>query len=270
MQYPSDKQQQTNQPADLEQRLVTYYGPHLREQPLTQHTWEQVRRRLKPPARHRERLQGLVRHVSRRRSRGAPVPEYIYAAFSRIAYDAHISYSASLLHCTFKRKLRAPAVRVSPLRMRPVRLLLPVDAERSLASASLTMLLVTGVARYQLMKKALLIYVLCAVFVTLGMGATIFYAWHKQPLLPVLIVLITGPGLLFLLDRQRRQVCYAADVLVVLWIGRGRACEGLHALARYTRVPQRGGWGEPSLTQRIVRVCGTRVESGNERLTMVR
>ncbi len=272
MQHSSDEQKQTNTGVDLEQRLVAYYGPRLREQPLPQDAWQQLRHKLKQPIKHHIRVRRPIRNMKRYRAHIAPnpVPEYIDTAFNRVAYDAHVSYPSSLLHCTFKRKLWAPAVRVSSLRKQPIRLLLPVDTERSLPTSGLTVLLATGVARYQLVKKALLIYLLLTGFVVIGVCAAFFYALHHQPLTDLLIVVIGGPGLLFLLNRQKRQVCYAADALVVLWIGRGRMCEGLHVLAGPTRSSHRSGWGEPSLAERIARVCGTRVESGNERLTMVR
>jgi len=268
----SDEDKQTNPRADLEQRLVAYYGPGLREQPLSQDSWQQLRQKLRQPAKHHIRVREPIRRVRRYWSRAAfvPAPQYIHAAFNRIAYDAHVPYPSSLLHCTFKRKLRTPAVYVSALRKQPIRLLLPTNAERSLPTAGLNVLLATGVARYQLLKKALLIYLLLTGFVTIGTCAALFYAWHHQPFISILIVVIGGPGLLFLLDRRKRQVCYAADALTVLWIGRTRMCEGLHALAGFTRPPHRIRRGEPSLAARIARVCGTRVESGNERLTMVR
>jgi len=61
-----------------------------------------------------------------------------------------------------------------------------------------------------------------------------------------------------------------ADNLMVQWLGRGRACEGLHALANRTGTPSRGRWGELSLEERIARVCGTRVSIEHERLTLAR
>ncbi len=61
-----------------------------------------------------------------------------------------------------------------------------------------------------------------------------------------------------------------ADNLMVEWLGRGRACEGLHALANRTGAPSRGHWGELSLEERIARVCGTRVRIEHERLTLAR
>ena len=71
----------------------------------------------------------------------------------------------------------------------------------------------------------------------------------------------------FLLAWQR---ILQADMLVVHWLGRSRMCHGLHALANYSSTPYRRQWSEPSLAERIERVCGPRIEANDERLTMVR
>ncbi len=272
MQHSSDKQKHTNKNVDLEQRLAAYYGPRLREQPLSQDAWQQLQRKMNKPARRNMRLRRSIMRMHRPRFHVAlrPVPEYVRTAFNHVAYDARISYPSSLLHCTFKRKLRAPAVHISFLRRQPIRLLLPIDTERSLAASGLNVLLATGIARYQLLKKALLIYLLLASFVLFGAFTALFYALHNRPLVSILIVLIGGCSLLVLLDKQKRRVCYAGDALVVLWIGRSRTCEGLHALSNVARSPYRSRWGEPSLAARIARVCGASVENRNERLTIAR
>ena len=272
MQHPSDERKPVNKSADLEQRLIAYYGPRLREQPLSQDSWQQLRRKLRQPVRRCIQLRGLRRRVNRHHSHVAhqAVPEYIRTAFNRVTYDAHVSYPSSLLHCTFKSKLQSPAVHVSPLRRQPIRLRLPADAGLSLPASGLNVLLACGIARYQLVKDALLIYLLLTCFVIVGAGTAFFYVLHNRPLISILIVTIGGSVLLLLLDRQKRRVCHTADTLVTLWIGRGRMCEGLHVLANYTRTPRRRRWGEPSLAERIARVCGTQVESRNEGLTMVR
>lgn len=268
MSHSSDEQKRP----DLEQRFAAYYGPRLREQPLPQDAWQQLRRKLDKPARRHMRLHGSIRSIHRRWFHETlhPVPEYVYTTFNRVAYDARVSYSSSLLHCTFKRKLRVPNVHISPLRKQPIRLLLPVDTERSLPAPGLNVLLAAGIARYQLVKNALWISLLLTGSAAIGGGVALFYALHNHLLLSLLIVAPGGLFLLFLLERRKRHLCYAADTLVVLWIGRGRTCEGLHVLAHATHFWQRGRWGEPSMAARIARVCGTRVESENERLTMVR
>lgn len=269
-----DKGRHTQKNTDLEQRLSAYYGPRLREQPLTRDSWQQLRHELKPPVRRHVRLRLSVKRVFNRYRAGTvaqPVPEYVRTALNRIAYDAHVSCTSAHVRCTFKKRLRGPAVHVSPFRKRPlIKLLLPVDAERSLGHSGLDILLASGLARYQLAKNALLIYLLLAGFIGLGATAAIFSELHQRPIIALLIVIIGGLALAVILDRRRRQICYVADELAVLWVGRGRMCEGLHVLAQYTRAPQRRRWGEPSLHERIARVCGTRVENMHERLTMVR
>ncbi len=270
-QWPSHEHEKKSE--DLEQRLAAYYGPRLREQPLSHDSWQRLSRKLGQSRRSRLRLRWPIKHIMRRRFRmfmSPPTPEYIQTAFNRVIYASHTSYMSSVLYCTFKRKLRAPTVRVSTLRKQHIRLKLPVDAERSIGTAGLDVLLASGLARYQMMKKALLIRLLLTSFICIGVCATIFYWVHNQAWMGILIVTLGGLGLLLLLDRQKRGMCHAADTLVVLWIGRDRMCEGLHMLAQRTRSPYRRRWGEPSVAERIKRTCGTRVESRDERLTMIR
>jgi hypothetical protein len=60
---------------------------------------------------------------------------------------------------------------------------------------------------------------------------------------------------------------------MVQWLGRGRACQGLHALAsrsQHSRVRSQKRWGEVSLVERINRVCGIQIPVEHERLTLVR
>jgi hypothetical protein len=65
-------------------------------------------------------------------------------------------------------------------------------------------------------------------------------------------------------------MAFRADELMVRWLGRSRVCQGLHILAGRRRTHRYRVWGEPSLDERIERVCGTRVEIEDERLTLVR
>jgi hypothetical protein len=75
---------------------------------------------------------------------------------------------------------------------------------------------------------------------------------------------------LWLLHRQGRNMAFRADVLIVLWLGRGRACQGLHALAAHKRGSMHKLWSEPTLAERIERVCGVQIAVEQERLTLVR
>lgn len=265
MQQPSNEQQAVTH-TDLEQRLRTYYGPRLREQPLGQPSWEHIQRRLKPRGNRPVQLRKFI-HRHRIHAALQPVPQYIEATYHRIADEADISYPASLLHCTLKRKRCAPAISVKLLRKQPVRLRLPIDAERLLPLAALDVLLASSIARYELTKKHIVMYWLLIGCITLIAGTTIFSLWRDRPSLSLLIVMGYVAGVLIISSRRKRSVCYRADGLVVTWIGRERVCEGLHVLAAYTHpsFPGRLGRlrlpGEPSIEQRIARVCGTRVES---------
>src|SRR6266849_1084662 len=66
-----------------------------------------------------------------------------------------------------------------------------------------------------------------------------------------------------------RSLAFHADTLMVHWLGRSHACSGLHALAERRPASRRGHWGEPSLAERVERVCGTPVEARENRLTLV-
>ena len=66
------------------------------------------------------------------------------------------------------------------------------------------------------------------------------------------------------------MLAFRADAVVVQWLGRERTCRGLHALANRSRSPSRSKWGEPSLAERIKRVCGKQVTIEEDRLMLVR
>jgi hypothetical protein len=271
--WPSNEREKHPQKnADLEQRLTAYYGPRLGEQPLTDDSWQQLRRKLvQRPSGMRIRLRWPTLPGRRRhRFSASSLPAYIHASFTRIAQASRTSTMPYMLNCTVRRKLRTPIVQVSPLSRRPIRVTLPVDAEHLPGPAALDVLLATGLARYQLIKKTLLHRLLLIGCICLVAYATIFFAMHTRLWLIIPIAIIEGASLALLLDRRKRGICYEADTVVVLWLGRERVCEGLHMLADRTRFPRRRRWGELSLTERINRVCGTRVESRDERLTLSR
>src|SRR5215472_11999982 len=83
---------------DLEQRLRAYYGPQLREQPLSQASWQHLRLQLgvQEGTRRRRRFH---QHFSQRRSR-AYVPTSIQEAFARIVYEARIPAAQPALRCS--------------------------------------------------------------------------------------------------------------------------------------------------------------------------
>src|ERR1700682_4840501 len=94
------------EPFDLEQRLRAYYGPQLREQPLSQVSWQHLRLQLasQEGTRRRHRFHW---HLRRRRSQ-AYVPTSIQEAFFRIAYEARIPATQSMLRCSQKSRRHEP------------------------------------------------------------------------------------------------------------------------------------------------------------------
>lgn len=266
--FGKSKQQE---PFDLEKRLTAYYGPQLREQPLSAASWQHLRLRLDSREgagrRHRFRWR-----LPRKRSR-AYVPTSIQDAFARIAYEARIPFIPSMLRCSLRPQVDEPAVRSSWLGRRKIRLLLPLYAVNSLGQAELDVLLATGLARSIGSRKPKYVFgrLLLAAVALMACITLILFWMHHMPLIGFPIAVALCASVAWLLHMQALSIALRADTLVVLWLGRAYVCSGLHALADRSRKPWRGGWGEPSLAERIARVCGTRVEarSIDKRLTLV-
>jgi hypothetical protein len=89
------------------------------------------------------------------------------------------------------------------------------------------------------------------------------------PLLGFSIATMLLASAVWLWHVQARSAAFHADTLMVLWLGREQVCRGLHAWVDRSRAPRRKRWGEPSLVERIERVCGTRVEAMENRLTLI-
>ena len=252
--------------SDLEERLAAYYGPQLREQPLSSASWEYLRSQLgsqRPPKRRR-----MLRPRSFWR-RGKPsVPEYIRETFFRIAHEARVSYPLSLLQCSYNACV--PTVHVSSLGKHNIKLVLPSAAETSISQPELDVLVATGLARYLCVRNPsyFMIRFLIAIVLLLASLASIIFIIQGRLIVvfPIAIILCT----LGLLHVQGRRSIFRADAQVVKWLGRERTCRGLHALADRSPSPRRGKWGEPSLAERIKRVCGTQVTIEEDRLMLVR
>src|SRR6266852_2434029 len=93
-------------PFDLENRLRAYYGPQLREQPLSQASWRHLRQRLGVQEGTRLRCHFHWR-IPRRRSR-AYVPTSIREAFARITSEARIPPTQSMLRCSLGPHIHEP------------------------------------------------------------------------------------------------------------------------------------------------------------------
>lgn len=264
--FDESKQQE---PLDLDERLRAYYGPRLREQPLSQSSWQNLRLRLGS-----QEDAGRRHHFSwrfpRKRSR-AYVPMSIQDAFARIANEARVPYRPSMLHCSLMPQVREPAVRTSWFGRRKIRLILPLNRVVTMEQTELDVLLATGLARSICARKPIytLGRLLLAGMVLIACITLIFSWMHRVPPVGFPFAIALYAMVVCLLHTQARSIAFHADALMVLWLGRGHVCNGLHALADHSRKPRRRRWGEPSLAERIKRVCGTRVETRDNQLTLV-
>lgn len=271
MQENNAHQQTHKQEIHLEERLGAYYGPKLREQPLSQSAWHDLQSRL-GPQRSATRQFRWPHRLQRER---LPIPAYIQDAYMRVIYDAHVAYKPGMLgmlRCSFKAKLHEPSVSVTLLPKEKLRLLLPLMPERAVEQSELDTLLATGLARLVHMRQVQYWWFCAGAMSPFIIGCiAALLSWLRHALLlgiPIAIMLFVSAWLLLL--RQRRQLVLASDALAVRWIGRSRTCQGLHALADRSRPQPHKRWATPSLQERIEHVCGPRVEIGDERLTLIR
>lgn len=264
------KENRHREKTDLESRLAAYYGPELHEQPLSQSAWLRVQTNLglQRPARHMH-LRWLFRrrYVGNRR-----VPEYIRDAFSRIVREAGIQGRSPILRCSLKAAGGVPEVHTTYRGKGMIKLVLPVGEAVSMERAVLDVLLASGLARcyYARRLENWLPWVLLAGVVALSFVTLMLWVVNKYSWLALLIAVLCCALVVALILVQRRRLVFRADELTVRWLGRSRVCQGLHILAGRSPARRRVWWGEPSLAERIKRICGTQVEVEDERLTLVR
>lgn len=252
---------------ELDKRLAAFYGPQLREQPLSQDAWHNLRDKLM--LQRKPKKQNNWKYLLRRRH-SSVVPIYIQQAFERVTFDARLRSNASLLKCTFKPNT-VPTVSLSAFK-KHLHVLLPPSARTGIDMSILETLLATGLARYMLASR--LRYRLGYLFppgVVLLSGVLLYLLWGKLALFFVTPCMVVVFVLALLIANQlRRELLLASDALAVQWLGRGRICQGLHILVEYERRVRRRKWDEPSLDERIARVCGTQVEIRENDLTLAR
>ena len=271
---PAEKTQ-----SDLDSRLEAYYGPELREQPLPESAWLKLssslhsprasrRLRLHPP---RWQIRRLMPGASTRRS-SERTPAYIQQAFTRILHESRMPLQSCRLQCTLASNMKVPRVRIAPLR-RKIQLVLPSNPTWSIESAALDVLLATALARYYYQRKPISIITgFLLVVALLGCVGAFLYFPRTAINLGILIAITAGLGIAFVGVSHLRgySLAFRADTLMVRWLGRTHVCQGLHSLADRERSQRQWRWREPSLAQRIERVCGSRVAIEDERLTLVR
>jgi len=259
---------------NLDTRLETFYGPALSEQPLPTSSWLELSSRL--DARRPRQCRMSRRWHFRRFTKRGHVPSFVQDAFARIMYEARFPYNASMLRCVIKPRISMPEVHVSLLPRRQIGLLLPSSFEGLVEPTMLDVLLATGLARYVTMRRAnyILPRLLLVSVVLFAYAMLILSHWSGVPpngfLIAMGLCIVLSLVVVWVMGRQRRMMAVRADSLMVQWLGRGRACQGLHALADRSRAPSRKRLGELSIMERIGRVCGTQLSLEQERLTLVR
>ena len=264
--FGKSKQQE---PFDLEQRLTEYYGPPLGERLLPLASWQKLQLRLGSQEEPRQR-RSFRRHFPRKRAR-ATVPTFIQDAFDRITDRARVPSRSSMLRCSLNLRTQEPAVRSSWPGRHNIRLLLPLNVVTTMGQDELDVLLATGLARSLSARKPAYLLgrlVLAGVALIACLALIVFWMRHL-PLVGFPFAIALWASVVWLLLIQARSIAFHADTLIIRWLGRERLCSGLHALADRSRTPRRRRWGEPSLAERIERVCGTRVETRVNQLTLV-
>jgi hypothetical protein len=265
---------------DIEQRLSAYYGPALPAQPLPEAAWLHLRDRLDALGRARPRrflpgkqLSWRGRQVVLRRPRQA-VPIELQQVYATLFLQANYRYPAPVLRCTFSQRPVQPRVSAGVLGYRRINLVLPSENWQMVRKAEMDMLLATGLARCSsaarpsfFLPRALFIASLLLLLAVLPFTSIDRRdAWIF--LVSVACSLFSGCVLVW----QRRVLAFRGDRLAVQWLGRERACLGLHQMAEHIQPRRRSiwpTWGEPSLSERIARVCGTPLPQKDKHLTMV-
>lgn len=260
---------------DLDARMRAYYGPAMPEQPLSSQAWDTLSQQLRPHRRTHlyrgRRWHGLHRL---RRNTTYRTPSFVQDSLERVMHEARWHQHVPTLHCSVKAKVSEPSLRIASTLLpgRPtLRVTLPLDAPIRMQNIEMDVLIAAGLARSLLMNRLaerILRYVLTCLLL-FGCVLIVYSLLHKQlyPQLPIAIALCIC--ILFVRRYQRRSQVFRADVIMVYWLSRSRVCEGLHLLANHRHKPKYWQMSEPSLDERIKRVCGTQVTSRNRDLTLV-
>ena len=251
---------------ELEEQLATYFGPVQPPRALPETSWLQVRAQL-------DRVQRVPRRSSRLRAfsagRNQPIPPHVQEMFACVLAQTGYRRVQPLLRCSHIAQLGQPRLRTSPLGRGRMRLLLPEHS--ALQELELEILLAVGLARCLSASRALFVlprlFFACAAFFVVATFPLVSVERRAfWLLLAALVCCVAGS---FLLTWQRRSVALRADCQTVQWLGRERVCQGLHLLAEHGGERTHPSWGEPSLDERIARVCGTSLPSRDRPLTLV-
>jgi hypothetical protein len=254
---------------DVEARLSAYYGPALPAHPLSEDAWLRLRAQLGEPALARRMRWRLPERLSRPARQ--PVPLAFQQMYATLLLQANYRRPAPALRIRYLTRPVQPRVSTGLSGRGSIKLVLPRAGWQTLQQAELDMLLAAGLARcseaahpLSLLPRALftvsLLFVLAVLpFTSVDRRAVWIF------LAALACCLLSGRVLIW----QQRLQAFRGDRLAVQWLGRERVCQGLHLLAEHGRPGKRPAWGEPSLAERIARVCGTPTGNKDKRLTLV-
>jgi hypothetical protein len=254
---------------DIDSRLSAYYGPALPAHPLPEDAWLRLRDQLQQPTRTRSGRWPLPERLSRPAHQ--PVPLAFQRMYATLLLQTNYRRPAPTLRVRYRERPLPPRVSAGWLGRGSVNLVLPRADRLALREAELEILLAAGLARCNQAARplALLPRALFAVSLLLVLAASPFTSVDRRAvwifLAAVACCLLSGRVLLW----QQRLQTFRADRLAVQWLGRERVCQGLHLLAERGRPGKRPAWGEPSLAERMARVCGTPLGEKDKRLTLV-
>lgn len=255
----------------LEERLTAYYGPALPPHPLSEAAWLRLRDQLEQERRVPLRRAGGRWPCSLRVRRGQAAPERFQETFAALLSQIDYRRPAPAMRCHFSSRQVQPRVRTSPLGHGQIRLILPEHSWLMLRELELEVLLASGLARCSGASRALFLLTrtLFAASLLLALAALPFIGTDRRSLWIFGVAFaccVTGACLI---SWQERALAFQGDRQAVQWLGRERVCQGLHLLAEHERPRPRPAWGEPSMAERIARVCGSSVKTKDEHLTLV-
>lgn len=258
---------------DLDEQLAAYYGPALPPRPLAESAWIRLRdtldqaRQVAPrrPYASRPACDPVHRH---------PVPVVapgLREAFVDLLRQIDYRRPSPELRCRFSARRTQPCVRGMPLGRRQVRLVLPERGWQFLQAVELEVLLAVGLARALKASRALylLFRTLCASSVLLALTQLPFAGADHHSLGIVCLAFACCLLGICLISLQERALAFRGDQQAAQWLGRERLCQGLHLLAEHRCPRCCPSWGEPSLAERIARICGSPVQTKDEHLTLV-
>lgn len=243
---------------DLDERLAAYYGPDLPPHPLAEAAWTRLRDSL-------DQTRQLTVH------RHSTVPPGLREAYADLLLQVDYRRPYPELYCHFSSRRVQPRVRGVPPGRRQVRLILPARSWQLLQAVELEVLLAIGLARVAEASRALY---LCsrALFIgslLLTLALLPFAGTDRRYLGICCLAFACCVAGLCLICWQERAQAFRGDLLAVQWLGRERVCRGLHLLAGHGCPGRSPAWGEPSLDERIARICGSSAKTKDEHLTLV-